>query len=628
MSYGNRSKQYDWFKGKNDKENKTPKSRLKTIWRFTKIFLMFSLFFISMWGLVQSFVIVSNTTVGNGVEFYNSEEEIAPHVTRFSLTESPEGIYSFEKSKDVIWLHHEDKDRPGQLDDVNKQITNKDSANQIKMSDAFKGTNEAVSLKIIDKDGNTSDPLMFENNGKYSKSDSDKFLALSSQSEVYPTPSNTLKKIYVNNVEFKISSDLSSIPKEEARQKFSEDFLYKIDKNVLETLKKSDKYKSFFAGKTSLIGEKITPILKEDAAKLTEDEKLINSAYVIQQQVVKNAFSYLNVVSPNNYSILNFDFSKNPDTSIDKYKSGDIILNNSDNSWYKSNGTKWVKTDDIPSIKFNKNLLTGTKYVPIISWSQAWTRGFGPFYGIFVWPISKLSVTLTDGIPIMSGWETLIAIVMIVFILRIIAFGLTFKSVLQQTKQQEIQAKKAVIDAKYANYKGNKQMEQRKRQETAALYKKAGISPLGALGSAFIGMPIFLSVWRIIGGIPHIKATIWMGINFSATSYKELFAGEWQYLPLILLAGIGAAFQNIYPRLLTKRRDKNRTNVHQQAAMKKNNKTQNIMMGIFVFMAVIFSAGLQIYWIVGSIWQIIQVTITHNILVKHKKKSKKKKIRA
>ena len=84
--------------------------------------------------------------------------------------------------------------------------------------------------------------------------------------------------------------------------------------------------------------------------------------------------------------------------------------------------------------------------------------------------------------------------VLIVFTLRILAFGISFKSTLQQTKQQEIAAKKATIDAKYASYGDNKQMKQRKQQEIQALYKKEGISPLGALGSAFVTMPIFLSL--------------------------------------------------------------------------------------------------------------------------------------
>jgi YidC/Oxa1 family membrane protein insertase len=139
-------------------------------------------------------------------------------------------------------------------------------------------------------------------------------------------------------------------------------------------------------------------------------------------------------------------------------------------------------------------------------------------------------------------------------------------------------------------------------------------------------MPIFLSIWRIIGGLPQLKSTIWLGINFSATSYQNLFAGEWQYLPLIILAGLSSAFSQLFPRLLNKKRDGHRINVQQKEAMKKNNKTQNIVLAVFVFMALIFSAGIQIYWIIGAIWQIIQTTLTHQIIIYQKKwKSKKMK---
>lgn len=90
-------------------------------------------------------------------------------------------------------------------------------------------------------------------------------------------------------------------------------------------------------------------------------------------------------------------------------------------------------------------------------------------------------------------------------------------------------------------------------------------------------------------------------MNFAATSYKELFAGHVQYLPLMILAAGIQLFSQIYPRLLTKRRDKNRMNVHQKAAMKKGNKMQNIMLVVFGFMALIFTAGLQVYFIVRSL---------------------------
>lgn len=86
------------------------------------------------------------------------------------------------------------------------------------------------------------------------------------------------------------------------------------------------------------------------------------------------------------------------------------------------------------------------------------------------------------------------AMIIVIFVLRFLGFLVTFKSTLQQTKMQELNLKKAAIDAKYAPYKGNKQMQARQRQEVAEMYKKEGVSPMGAFTSVLIVMPLFLAI--------------------------------------------------------------------------------------------------------------------------------------
>lgn len=579
-SYGRRSKEYDWFKGTSKDNKKNPKNSAKTIWKFSKIFLMFSLFFFSMWGCVQVFVIKTNNRVGDGLEFYNSEDEISPRVTRFNIdkrgVDKVGDIYSLNTDSTNRWINDKDSDMGSLLADVQKQI----KSEGVKMSDAFKGTNEYI--QVVDKTLTGAASAIVGGmgvDGKYhgikAGGTATKLLAHSSVAKTYKGEALTGTPTAVKLFGFTAGKlapgkdmDVSiKLPKTtpgsaaDARVKFQQGILQAID-GALKEGTKHDYLASDWGKTTAPTG---TP---------TEIQQALahNAAWI-------NIFKYLGV----------------------QPSSGEVIL--------------------------NANFLTDTHYRPMVSWKQAWVRGVGPFYGLFVYPISRMAVGITNGFPLMHGWESLFAIIISVFILRIFAFLLTFKSVMQQTKQQELQAKKAIIDAKYANYKGNKQMESRKKQETAELYKKEGVSPLGSLGTMFITMPIFLSIWRVIGGVPHLKSTVWLGINFSATSYKELLAGEWQYLPLMLIAGISAAFSQIYPRLLTKRRDKNRINVHQKAAMKKNNKTQNIVMVVFVIMALIFSAGIQIYWIVGGVWQVIQATITHRIIVRSGKNKKRKKVK-
>ncbi|MGL6125271.1 MAG: membrane protein insertase YidC [Metamycoplasmataceae bacterium] len=261
------------------------------------------------------------------------------------------------------------------------------------------------------------------------------------------------------------------------------------------------------------------------------------------------------------------------------------------------------------------NLLAGSSTVsqkPIVTWSDAW--GLGPFYGFIVYPISFLVNSLVVSLPAqLDGGVALLSIIISVILARMLTLILTYKSVFAQTKQQELAPKKAKIDAKYAAYKGNKQMEQKKRQETAELYKKNNINMLTPILSTLVSMPIFLAMWRIIQGIPFIKSTSLWGINFSQTSWRELFAGEWQYLILIILAVIVQAGSQFLPRYLNKKRMNERSNIAEKEAMKKANRTQNIIMIIFIFMAIIFEAGVQIYWIVGGIWTMLQTLLIHHI---------------
>jgi YidC/Oxa1 family membrane protein insertase len=165
-------------------------------------------------------------------------------------------------------------------------------------------------------------------------------------------------------------------------------------------------------------------------------------------------------------------------------------------------------------------------------------------------------------------------------------------------------------------------MDRRKQQETSAMYKKEGISPLGALGGVLITMPIFISMWRIIGGIPHIKSTTWLTMNFAAKSYEMLFAGNLIYLPLMIVAVVLNMLSQLLPRMLTKKRDKRRINALQKQAMKKQNKTQNIMLVVFAIMPLLFSAGLQIYFIFGSLFTLLQNLISHKIIKLQQKKRK------
>lgn len=593
-----RSQKYDWFKGSQGKGNKKDaKQGLKTTWKFTKIFLIFIVLFISLWGCVQGFTLKQSSFVGKGTEFYLNEEEIPPHITEFKVhgdvTAAAPDVY-LEKTDRNVWLNREDdKNNGATMKAVHAELAKQGLTS---MADAYKGVNEAI--RIVDKSdkplndeqivGGSTKPLVAS-----TATNNDKGTAFAG------TDINTTFGITGNKdaliTNFLWLTDLTDSNK---KVHFQEQKMGTNDKTVGAT--GADKYKIDY--RNALF-------------------KALNDAggnWIIDALKLEGRFAALKAVAP----------------TIDANGKGEILLTTDQKTLYdqavKAQGRAMdvlnflgYSLEDGKLTQPDNNYIPqqgGDTYVPILTWSQAWTRGVGPFYGLVVFPISKFTTLVADAFPFMSGWETLFALVVVIFVLRFLGFLISFRSTLQQTKMQELNLKKAAIDAKYAPYKGNKQMQARQRQEVSEMYKKEGVSPLGAFSNTLIVMPLFLAIWRVIGSTPHIKSTVWYGINFSATSWRELFHGDVIYLPLMVLAVAFSIGSQLFPKFLTRKRDKMRGNAHLKQAMKKGQKTQIIIMIITAGMSLIFSAGLQVYWIVVAIWMIIQSYATHEILKwKHKK---------
>ena len=574
---------YDWFRNNsNVGDSKNPKSILtrKNIWRFFKIFIFLFLFSCTATGCVQTMVIRNDSQVGNGVELYSSEQKIAPHVTTFEINEiesdSNKNLYVLEKNSKNLLIKDEKE-----LKDIHDEI----SENQKhKMVDAYKGVNESFLIF-----GNGLKDVLEESKVERYHS---RPIVLSSSFEGDEEGMNYLfKDLKVDDVKLLdgesffdeiVGLEIINIDKDKNESK------WKIKSNSLSLSKKT---KESSRQQFSLA---VSQVLLQK--KLSNDQEL--GQWIITS--LKNGNKEQKIASSNILS------------AIFRYAG---IQRDS------HNGISFTGQVFMPGIENGKD----TNYRPIASWGQAWTR-LGPFYGAFVYPISYLNSAIINSLGDLNGWESVITMIIVVIMIRLLIFGLGFKSTLQQTKMQELSGKRASIEAKYAPYKGNKQMENRKRQEMSALYKKEGISPAGQFANALISMPFFLSVWRVTTSNPQIKSTIWLGIDFSSTSWRRLFAGEVRYLPIIFFAALFSLAQQLVPRLLANRRNRKQINVHQKEAMRKNNRMQNIMMIVFVFFAIAFNAGIQIYWIISGAWMVCQGFFTHYLFLKQKERNKRKKL--
>ncbi|WP_029513755.1 membrane protein insertase YidC [Mycoplasmopsis primatum] len=253
----------------------------------------------------------------------------------------------------------------------------------------------------------------------------------------------------------------------------------------------------------------------------------------------------------------------------------------------------------------------GDEYQRVISdIGSSWK--LGPFYGIFVLPIAWVSAHLSSAMSGIGSWGTILTILIITIILRGAMLALTFRQTINQSKQEELKSKKAKIDAKYADFKNNKQMKARQQQEVSDLYKKHGVNPLDAFVTLIISFPVFIAIWRVIQGLPEIKSTVWLGISFAETSWRRLFFnGEWQYFGILLVVGVVQGLSQFMPQILNRRKFKERTNLEEAKALKKSNKTQRIMSIVFFFITFLFSAGVQVYWIISGLWNIAQTIGIH-----------------
>lgn len=211
-----------------------------------------------------------------------------------------------------------------------------------------------------------------------------------------------------------------------------------------------------------------------------------------------------------------------------------------------------------------------------------------------------------------TGWSVILALVVTVIFVRLIAFFISLKSTFGQSKLEEINRKKAKIEAKYAEYKGDKAMQQKKQMEISQLYKESKISPFSSMVSLLITMPILFVVYRIISSAPEIKQASWYGIQLSTSSISRVIAKDFIYLPLIIFSVAVQALATYMPKILNwKKKKSERVDAYEKEAMKKSNRTNNIVQLIFIFIGVIFSAGLQIYWIISGIWTIFQTIFVH-----------------
>ncbi|PZW01505.1 membrane protein insertase YidC [Metamycoplasma auris] len=661
MAKNNNSKHYDAFRINKTPEDKQPKYIWKKVWKWIKI--AFIIFFISIGlvGCVQSFATKSGNKVGTGHEIYTKADYVSPNIATLRWNEDRnEFIVPNTNSKTGIvantYLGLEDKEQIKALKEQDRNngghygiYGGNSFALQLQKPSNLNNSSEKntewqniSNINITNKDGQRG---VVYGNGKNHIYVNFGDAKGNGRTKTY-TPVNKIQDIYIPS-----SITFETYNKYEKQEDGKEEkTIFKTDYSHIKKLNISKTSLSTISGKsvdsillsdifTTLVGETFRiwindsnnrsgfgEALSKTNKKSISDLRKLNNADLIKEwntfvlhykdsigpgKITESEGFQLNKIFNNAASMFN-NYTQIASLSKSNYKVKDNQLNTEVNLYQYSPIN--------PSGNYNENawknnLLSNDSLIPqkhIITYKDHWS--YGPFYGFFMYPVSQFMNSIIRSLGT-TGWSIVLALVVTVIIVRLITFFLTAKSIFSAQKMEELNQKKAKIDAKYQAYKTDKQMQQRKQMEIAELYKKEKISPFSQLLSSFITLPILIVVFRIISTLPEIKQAFLYSIQLSATSLYRVFkAGEMQYLPILILSVGIQIIAQFMPKILQLRKKKFlRADAYQKAEMKKASKKTILLPIILSFIGVLFSAGLQIYWIIGGIFTIIQSIIVHYI---------------
>ncbi|QNM93656.1 membrane protein insertase YidC [Mycoplasma sp. Pen4] len=670
-----KSNNFKYFTQGDDPREKRKSVRKKVLYWIKLLFYIF-LFGLTMTGCVQAFVIKNSYNVGNGIEFYKSKDHIAPRVNTFinksetvkiELKDKEEKEFTLTQPvvdpEDNVFINYQIKSENDLLKAIRKQ-TETNGGEYGVWNKFITSVNMPVN-EVLSNNGYITgiqeEPIVSrEVNGEK------RYLFFSETQKTYKYLADKTKDIYVLAFDFAEKAEPTELTYKNAEGK---------EQTV--TVKYQDKPKNFLTLKTEAKTEtdsngKETE-KKVNFVNANGNFEIENITGVQKVEFVdglqgtltnaRNAFArdvlqvyYLSTFGVGTEYARQLGAAAGLSTPIDptdwfKHKINIWKANNFVNmeispveytliNVYQNVISKWLvdlryfnqqNPENIPVVKedqkFDPNInvlksqnvsaiaLSGDYAIaPVTNWGEAW--GYGPFYGLLVYPISILIQSLRQAMPVdgINGWASIIAIIIAVVITRLISLAITFKTTIMQQVSEELKYKKAAIEAKYKGLENNKAMKMRKQQEIQALYSKYNINPLDQFGTMILSMPLFLAMWRVIQSIPEIKQTEWLGVNFASISYQRLFAGNWVYL-WILVATVVLQLLSMYiPQFLNKKKFKRRTTIAEAQALKKSEKTQKIMMLVFTVITLMFSAGVQVYWIFGSIWTIIQAVAIHKFI--------------
>ena len=206
-----------------------------------------------------------------------------------------------------------------------------------------------------------------------------------------------------------------------------------------------------------------------------------------------------------------------------------------------------------------------------------------------------------------------VAIIALTVGIRLLLMPLTKKSIESQKKMQEVQPELKKIQEKY---KHDKQLQ---GQKVMQFYKKKKVNPAGGCLPMIVQMIFLIALYRVfmLGlNSTHTSELIYSFVKDPGSLNPIAFGFFDLSQPNIILAGITAVAQYFQGKMmLAKKKAEDKKNPKKKDSKKKDEpdfgtmmQQQMVYMGpiLTIVIGIKFAAGLILYWLITTIFMIIQ----------------------
>lgn len=209
------------------------------------------------------------------------------------------------------------------------------------------------------------------------------------------------------------------------------------------------------------------------------------------------------------------------------------------------------------------------------------SEGFWNEYVIY--PLSQFIVATSNAV---GGYGP--GIIVVTIIIRIIILPLMIKQTKSAKAMQTIQPEIKKIQEKYKSK--DAQSQQKLQQETMALFQKHGVNPLAGCLPIVVQMPIIIGLYQAIMRTGEIKNHNFLWFDLGSPD-----------IIVSILAGVFTFFQQ---KLM-------------MAGTENQNPQMAMMLWLMPIMIIVFGitlpSALALYWVVGSIFMIVQTLVINGM---------------